>query len=1357
MTIAPTLLIGVGGQGLDIIRAIAGRIGSDRTKRIQMVVFDTDVNDLETIGDEIPGVRSVQTSPNMTVGEALAANPFAAETWFPRNQILEGKSMTEGAGQVRAISRLAFEQTIIHGGLAPLHEAISELQLLSADNYVQSVRVIVCGSLAGGTGSGMFLPLGLYLRNYLKRECNLKGINIRGFFLLPDIIGNTVLLRNGDQSENMRANAYAALRELDAFVGKADGNYSSTYPAVEFDIPRASSEEREMYPAILPYDHVFLMDYRNVNGNTLKNKDAYIQYAADTIYSFAISPISNRSNSTEDNEIRRISNVEQNGRCRYAAAGSAELRYPVDVVGEYVALHWAKESIGEEWVQLDRELATEKKQHEKQGREFDADRYATRYVERFDEQILYGQNPFYLALSHQVKGTIKADEGDEREPVFPITLWSLISEKEEFEDFDFEEDDFEATADDEANPNQPSASSSLPDITVEGDVAGKYVEGIKTIALSKLPESSDRYKACRERFELALTVLETGDPEKTPGNISVFNRAAREFKECVEMLVPNVAAQVSADIFSFSRERTADSVPMPYDLETWIHRADNKEIIHPNAVRYTVYKAMSNFRAILPKFQKASETLALEIKAALEDGSYDEAREAKELATDSGFFNKRKVAEGQSRIDVLIADKRIMADRLMRWSDALVMLHVCQEAHDFLSALSKSFEEFYSYIESTIPVIDTRIQGIEKNRLYNAHTVDENGVIGSSIRYVCVDATSLDNVMRRTPRGANSANLEGEVTTAIYRAVLRKAEHDRKERALFGAEKVRKPKTLRERRALLEEESSQRRRFFAEVFEESIMGFWKRQVLQGDSASEIDLDIVQALRKEAEYSGLISDEDIHNYVKHALQSGLALSEVFLPVSTVSNRNPIVMYHPSLIDPYDQDKAELLGQDTFGGSIVCDDREPNLNCQQILYYQACYGFAAKDLPQFMGPGNDDRDDAKALDGKERGQYYKAYFELIRHLADNLNQGSYISPHTDSRWHLAFQFPDIDETEGYRQRYNVVRAFAYSILFSKIDGHDRGSGLVYEAVVQGSRRTLEVNDRKCNEFYEIFEALMINNRLVYDLLEDSQHNREEESDLSTLAGSVLSRNLKSRALGYVSPTGDWEPHILRFDAKDKLPGVTSLASIYEIPLFYELTKPANANHGRFIAEIIESTQEVIFSYMFYLANSSELKNIVARFFIEQYLRFRRRLSQLVPIKPGVAHAESVEETRIKVDHWFAENRANIVAPLFEFWDSIKRIENGLANTDRAFDIVELCSLIEEWIAQSPATEAHIYTSIWETVKPDLETAMPGVGAVIAGVRPAPVVGANEPSIAPAPAREPGFPAAPGIGSTPASPSL
>ena len=151
------------------------------------MAFDTDINDLAEIKRRSPHIKTVQTSTRSTVGEYLNINTNARDNWFPVNEMLNRKALTEGAAQVRAISRLAFDTTLKGGMLDELHAAVDELFRIDKDQQEQALagdHHQFAGWWNGlrSHSSGGDVPVQLLRTNYPKA----KAIT-RGFFIQPDV------------------------------------------------------------------------------------------------------------------------------------------------------------------------------------------------------------------------------------------------------------------------------------------------------------------------------------------------------------------------------------------------------------------------------------------------------------------------------------------------------------------------------------------------------------------------------------------------------------------------------------------------------------------------------------------------------------------------------------------------------------------------------------------------------------------------------------------------------------------------------------------------------------------------------------------------------------------------------------------------------------------------------------------------------------------------------------------------------------------------------------------------------------------------------------------------------------------
>ncbi|MFT4280332.1 tubulin-like doman-containing protein [Microbacterium sp.] len=351
MPIAPTLILGLGGTGSKIVEKVATKVGesaSTQSDRIAYTVFDTDINDLGRIRREHPEIFTVQTSTRNTVGEYLNINTNARDNWFPVNQMLNRKTLTEGAAQVRAISRLAFDTTLKGGNLDALHRAIDKLFRLDKDQEEQALRVIITSSLAGGTGSGLILSVAMYLADYLRAKYPKAKAITRGFFVQPDVFDKVI--KATEERQNLQVNAYAAVRELDAFLMKGDSTLPPQYRDLAFEFPRVGADGVDTVDA-MPYDFCFLFDAKNSGGGSLDSFETYLDHAATCIYTQSIGPMSKKSNSREDNVLREV--IKNDGRNRYAGAGASRLVYPWAHVRDYVALRWTEQVLSAQWLRFD--------------------------------------------------------------------------------------------------------------------------------------------------------------------------------------------------------------------------------------------------------------------------------------------------------------------------------------------------------------------------------------------------------------------------------------------------------------------------------------------------------------------------------------------------------------------------------------------------------------------------------------------------------------------------------------------------------------------------------------------------------------------------------------------------------------------------------------------------------------------------------------------------------------------------------------------------------------------------------------------------------------------------------------------
>ena len=709
---APTLLVGLGGTGSDIVQKVYHRATPAQRENIAFVIIDTDVNELRVIEERTPQIRTIQTSARLTVGEYLECDHYSRDNWFPVNRILNGKALTEGAGQVRAVSRLALNTSIQQGKMAPLNEAIEQLYKLKGQKTVQAPRVILAGSLCGGTGSGLILPVAMYIRNFMSTKLQQGSAIIRGFFLLPEVFNGVI--KSQSERNNLRSNAYAAVREIDAFMMKDDGSLPGKYD-LHYYAPRAGSLQQEEYTG-RPMDFCFLFDAQNLRGMKLNSFAEYKDHAANCIYGMAIAPTSKRSNSSEDNVIREI--VFAGGRNRFAGAGSSMLIYPTEDIKRYLALTWTKESISEEWLEVDRRFADELKSNlnrRKQG-------YQVSELNRGDH---------YVQVVNQG-----------------------YSERKPF-------------------------TTAIRNLCFEFDAKGFVEKGINWIQYTDqlegyIKSQIDLQKTDLEELLNEIKVKAEGASEKAAGadSFSTWYEQLLGYKNATIKCTDALARNITYSLFKEAKDMT--KTQNKFYLEYWLrHNQNEDEFIHPNAVRYFLYNTLNELkvkeaenRAIVNEIEerwKNFEKKTFDIKDTKEhvetEHEFYAANYLNSKETVKRFLHRSAISDAQTHL--IKQFNKLFRDTNDYW-EAYVTKEVYRSAMEYINSLCEAFHGFYDVLDRSIGKIDKEIEQLEKKYVVKP---------GEALRYVCADKMCLQGLAKEVVNKSSSLDIPSELTCKIFNKI----------------------------------------------------------------------------------------------------------------------------------------------------------------------------------------------------------------------------------------------------------------------------------------------------------------------------------------------------------------------------------------------------------------------------------------------------------------------------------------------------------------------------------------------------------------------------------------------------------
>lgn len=889
--LAPTLIIGLGGTGCHIVSMVDQLTNEEQRKFVRFVHFDTDANELRIRREETPYIKTVQTSSRLTVGQALRNDREARENSFPSNLQLLNKPLTEGAGQVRSISKLAFDACLREGRINPLHEAIDELQKLNGDNMAQAMRVVIVSTLVGGTGSGILLPLSMYLRNYLENTCRKKPI-IRGVCVLPD-----VFFHGGNKTEteknNLRANAYATLRELDAFMLKADSsNAEELSKKFWLRMPTPGTVDEYDDYSLNPMDFCFLFDGQNIDGDGLQTFNMYKQHVADCIYASSISMLNKRLNSSEDNTI--LQRCAENGRNRYCGFGTSKIVYPFKDVRDYIAMTWMNQSMTADWL-----------------------RYDKLYEEKLVKQQISKSQGVILPSIDKRKfycDSITSDQGEHNS--FALSLFEECHNKDRL-----------------------GISFTTPRWE-------SYYGKLKAFIDDKVSEDVGYDEGISENIEKNLTLMTT----------SIDDKDVQSYKAVYQMTTPllktyfsitkrhaEATAGVVADsIFSPNNFDTSSE----HHVEHWL--TQNGVPLHPNSVRFFLYNLEAMLkeekrRLSLPSKEDDLEDMSMDSE---EDAFANESFADLEKRVKSFFEVKDNVIESKNgnndqsvNIDAFVNsfrsgllgpnadlfDKmsnvinkcRDHCANIRRYYAVYLRLTIINSALDYIDRLCDNYEHFFQQLDTEIKRLPRRIQRIEESY--------ENSA-GRPVIYACASAKCLEGLVARCPNTVDSVTLTDAFRNELFNGI-------------FETLKVADPGKQKE--------------IIDELVSERILEFWRKEAIE-QYGKKIDMDIIDALRTQAEIeSGLEKFDDQLYYIEAISNEAKKLAAPF--IDRPIGQEPYIieacgMGHEVTSDD-DLTKASIIARlfDSHESDVYMDK-------YQILYLKAMYNLKICDLPKFA-PADD----------------------------------------------------------------------------------------------------------------------------------------------------------------------------------------------------------------------------------------------------------------------------------------------------------------------------------------------------------------------------------------------------------------
>lgn len=266
-----TLFIGLGGTGCQAVLHCKRRfmeVYGEIPRAVVFLAMDTVPRpDKMTVSDG----RQVKFDPSeylhLRVDNPSALVKANAEVrdWFPDN--VQIRVISNGAGAVRSIGRLA-----LYGNTSEvrniLYSKLREVRAFEVDQQAgwevegTDTVVTIVSSLAGGTGSGIFLDVAdLVVSSGLMGQSD----EMYGYFLMPDAF----LGKPG--TDRVQANGYAALKELDAAMSRKHAHL------LRFGGRQYKIETN-------PFDFLLLVNNRNRENITFTNLNDVLEFMGTAMW-----------------------------------------------------------------------------------------------------------------------------------------------------------------------------------------------------------------------------------------------------------------------------------------------------------------------------------------------------------------------------------------------------------------------------------------------------------------------------------------------------------------------------------------------------------------------------------------------------------------------------------------------------------------------------------------------------------------------------------------------------------------------------------------------------------------------------------------------------------------------------------------------------------------------------------------------------------------------------------------------------------------------------------------------------------------------------------------------------------------
>ncbi len=330
------LFIGIGQTGCGIAEKFSQKMKNSNAE-VHSLAVDTD----EDILSKVNMSQILPLIHNGNLGYVIdETGEEHIEEWFPCGEknncsdFVKSLDMRHGSNQWRMKAMLSFVAFMRQEGRKEKFDAfLSEL--------TGETEIYVSASLAGGTGSALFLPITFYVKKYIEKNGG-KVIRTSAALAMPQIFDNVF---SSEQKVKAFANAYTAVRELNAINAAMGETIAFPSPIfvsaglkysyarlTELSLDRVIFDSENYYSCGVnskPFDKVYM--FERVPGVT--SVSAHEDIIAETLATYSRSVAETAQDGGDQTSC--APNLEINA--GYSGVSLTKVRYPIESIVEYTA------------------------------------------------------------------------------------------------------------------------------------------------------------------------------------------------------------------------------------------------------------------------------------------------------------------------------------------------------------------------------------------------------------------------------------------------------------------------------------------------------------------------------------------------------------------------------------------------------------------------------------------------------------------------------------------------------------------------------------------------------------------------------------------------------------------------------------------------------------------------------------------------------------------------------------------------------------------------------------------------------------------------------------------------------------